>query len=150
LAQQVRQNNRQLEVQSYQSWVAANLELNMAATDQLSSQALAQGAADSSKLSAESFICFAMWYMGVMQMAQATDYLYRSGSLDEELWRAEINRAAGLLTLPGVRQWWDAGAKTQLTPTFVRLLESSRSEITTWTWKEGRGFVSFSGPSTAT
>ena len=34
-------------------------------------------------------------------MAQSVDYLYRSGSLDRELWEAEMNRAAGILTAPG-------------------------------------------------
>ena len=67
--------------------------------------------------------------------------MYRSGSLDEELWRSEVNRAAGMLALPGVRQWWDAGGKTQLTPQFVELMESTQSDMTIWGWQEGRGFV---------
>jgi hypothetical protein len=146
LAIELRQNSEQLELQSYQSWVAANLELNMAATDEAGSAMLARGVEDSSNLSSETFIGFAMWYMGVMQMAQATDYLYRAGSLDEELWRAEIDRAAGMLSLPGVRQWWDAGAKTQLTPSFVDLIESTQSGMSVWGWEQGRGFVTYEAP----
>ena len=47
---------------------------------------------------------------------------------------------AGILSAPGVRQWWDAGGKTQLTPQFVELMESIQSSITTWSWEAGRGF----------
>jgi len=142
LAFELRQNNRQLELQSYQGWVAANLQLNMALTDPTLSEIMALGNIDSANLSEESFISFAMWNMGVMQMAQAVDYLYRSGSLDRNLWEAEINRAAGFLSVPGVRQWWDAGGKTQLTPQFVELMESTQSSIAYWDWDPDRGFFS--------
>ena len=140
LAFELRQNNEQLEMQSYQSWVNANIELNMAASEESRSQILRAGNYDSSNLTDETFISFAMWYMGVMQMAQSADYLYRSGSLDEELWRTEMNRVAVMLTLPGVREWWDAGAKSQLTPRFVNLLESWNSDATIWDWQEDEGF----------
>ncbi len=113
----------------------------MALTNPTQSQIVALGNADSANLNNDSYISFAMWNMGLMQMAQATDYLYRSGSLDEELWSTEINRAAGILAQPGVRQWWDSGGKTQLTPHFVELLESTQSDTTTWGWEPGRGFV---------
>jgi hypothetical protein len=90
-------------------------------------------------------IAYATLNMSVMQMAQSTDYLYRSGSLDRELWEAEMNRAAGILAFPGVRQWWDAGGKTQLTPGFVEFLESIQSNIDTWSWDEERGFFQDNG-----
>jgi len=141
LAFELRQNSEQLELQSYQSWVAANLELNMSATVPTLSKTLASGMPDSANLNGDSFISFAMWQMGVMQMVQAVDYLYRSGSLDEDLWKSEVDRAAGMLALPGVRQWWDAGGKTQLTPQFVELMESTQSDMTIWGFQEGRGFV---------
>jgi len=124
----------------YQEWLAANLELNTAFADQAMSRLFVLGNADSSNLSDESFISFAMWNLGVMQMAQATNYLYRSGSLDRELWEAEMNRAAGILAFPGVRQWWEAGGKTQLTPSFVKQLESTQSNISYWNWDAERGF----------
>ena len=79
LAFELQQNNKQLELQSYQSWVAANLEINTALAD------------------------------------------------------------------PGVRQWWDAGGKTQLTPSFVDFLESIQSNIHTWSWDEDRGYFQDDG-----
>jgi hypothetical protein len=81
LAFELQQNNKQLELQSYQSWVAANLEINAALTDPALSGIMARGHLNSVNLSNESFIAYAMLNMSVMQMAQSTDYLYRSGSL---------------------------------------------------------------------
>ncbi len=145
LAFELQQNNKQLELQSYQSWVAANLEINAALTDPALSEIVAMGHLNSANLSSGSFVAYAMLNMSVMQMAQSTDYLYRSGSLDRELWDAEMNRAAGILAFPGVRQWWDAGGKTQLTPSFVDFLESIQSNIHTWSWDEDRGYFQDDG-----
>lgn len=139
---QLNQNTASINGAAYQSWVAANTEMNMAFSEPLMSAAMEKGAFDSAGLDAESNGAFAMWNLSLMQMAQATDYLYRTGSLDEDLWRKEINRAAGHLGLPGVREWWDAGGRTQLTPKFVALVESTQSDIIRWTWEEGKGFVS--------
>ncbi len=140
LAIQIRQNTAIVKGSAYQEWVSANLELNMAAIEQTQSHVLVLGNTDSTNLSHESFVSFAMWNIGLMQMAQATDYLYRKGSLDRDLWETEINRAAGILAMPGVRQWWDAGGNTQLTPRFVKLLESTRSSVAYWNWDSERGF----------
>ncbi len=140
VAVEINQNTASVQGSAYQQWVAANMELNMAATDPTLSHLFVLGNADSANLSNESFVSFAMWNLGLMQMAQATDYLYRTGSLDRDLWETEINRAAGILTMPGVRQWWDAGGNTQLTPRFVMLLESTQSSIAYWNWDSERGF----------
>jgi hypothetical protein len=101
---------------------------------------VAKGNFDSAKLDDESYVAYAMSHLAMMQMAQAADYLYRSGSLDRELREGEMNRAAGILAMPGVRQWWDAGGNTQLTEGFVKRLESAKSSIAYWTWDSERGF----------
>ena len=145
LAFELQQNNKQLELQSYQSWVAANLEINAALTDPALSEIMALGHLNSTNLSNESFIAYAMLNMSVIQMAQSTDYLYRAGSLDKEFWEAEMNRAAGILAFPGVRQWWEAGGRTQLTPGFVEFLESIESNIDTWSWDKDRGYFQDNG-----
>lgn len=145
LAFELQQNNKQLELQSYQSWVAANLEINAALTNPALSEIMARGHLNSVNLSNESFIAYAMLNMSVIQMAQSTDYLYRAGSLDKELWEAEMNRAAGILAFPGVRQWWEAGGRTQLTPSFVEFLESIESNIDTWSWDKDRGYFQDNG-----
>ena len=40
---------------------------------------------------------------------------------------------------PGVKQWWDAGGKTQLALQFVEPVESTESEINVWAWEPGKG-----------
>jgi len=133
-------NTRSLELQSYTAWQAANLELNVAMSNPAQSEIIASGSYDSTSLTDESWLAFAMMYIGMFQMAQSTDYLYRSGAMDRELWEAEMNRVAGLLGFPGVRQLWDAGVKRNLTPRFVELLESTQSNIVAVNWDSERGF----------
>jgi hypothetical protein len=140
LAIELRQNNTQLELQSYQSWVASNVDINATLADPALSEIIALGHEDSRKLSKETFVAYATLNMSVMQAAQSTDYLFRAGALDRELWEAEMNRAAGILSLPGVREWWDAGGRTQLTPGFVEFLESVQSDMDAWGWDEKQGF----------
>ena len=142
LAFELRQNTRQLETQSYQAWMAANMEINMAITDTALSRVVSLGHPDSRNLGEDTHVAYAMLHMSMMQMAQSTHYLYKAGAIDEELWRAEISRAAGILTSPGVRAWWDAGGKTQLTPSFVEFIESVETDITWWDWDKEQGFYS--------
>ncbi len=141
---EVNQNTASIKGAAYQAWVAANMELNMSFAG---AEAISQGDLDSANLTEESQAAFAMWTMSLMQMVQSTDYLYRTGTLDKNLRDKEIHRAAGHLEYPGVRQWWDAGGKTQLTPEFVELIKSTASNITRWTWEKGKGFVSETGSS---
>ncbi len=145
VAFQIRQNTTALRATAYQTWLATNAQLNMAITTGDLSSIIAAGHADAKKLTADNNTAYAMWIYSFMQMAQATDYLHRQGAIDDALWTNEIQRAAGHLTIPAVRQWWDAGGKTQLTPEFVRLIESTRASMTAWVWEANVGFKSL-GP----
>lgn len=113
----------------------------MALMDPSLTKTFERGLVDPTELTQDDHIPYAMWHMGVMQMVQTLDYMYRAGSLDRDLWESELNRAALMLTLPGPRQWWDAGGKTQLTPRFVQIMESIEPKATAWGFIEGRGFV---------
>ena len=141
LAIELQQNTQQLQLQSYQSWNTANTAINMTITNPELSALVARGHNDSSNLSSDTYISYAMFHLSLLQMAQSAHYLYRQGSLDEELWRAEMQRAAGILRLNGVRQWWDAGGRTQLTPSFAAFVESVEPDnVVRWNWSEERGF----------
>ena len=142
LAVELSQNTKQLELQSYQSWVAANMEINSATTNLEMAGITARGHADSANLSEDTYVAYAMQHMSMLQMAQSTHYLYLQGAIDEELWKTEMSRAAVILSFRGVRQWWDAGGKTQLTPSFAEFLESLESDAMAWYWDEERGFTS--------
>ena len=57
LAKQVRQNSKQLESQSYQAWVTANLQINMSISDPALSAIIAEGNSDSGILVMGKRIC---------------------------------------------------------------------------------------------
>ena len=141
VAVELNQNTASNKSTAYQSWVAANLSLNSSYIQAEAAGAISNGMDESADLTAESQGSFAMWNFSFFQQIQATDYLYQTGTLDRALWEAEIHRAAGHLELAGVRQWWDAGGKTQLTPEFVQLIESTQSRITRWDWDQESGFT---------
>jgi hypothetical protein len=117
LAIEIRQNNQQLALQSYQAWVASNLQINAYFMDPEISAITAKGNADSKNLSRDSFVAHAMSHLALFQMAQSTDYLYRSGALDRELWQAE-----------------------QVSPGFADFIESVQSDIATWDWRPETGY----------
>ena len=133
-------NTKAIELQAYQAWQAANLQINVGWSNSPHAKLIAPGLADSRSLTEESFLSFMMMHLGMLQIAQSTDYLYRKGSLDRALWEAEMDRAAGLLSAPGVRQMWDADAKTQLTPQFAQFLESRPPNIKGVSWDPERGY----------
>ncbi len=141
VAVEVNQNTASNKGAAYQTWVAANLALNASIIQANSTGEVTAGMSDSANLSADTQAIFSMWHLSYFQQIQATDYLYQTGVLDRDLWEGEVHRAAGHLGLAGVRQWWDAGGKTQLNPEFVELIESTQSRITRWSWDEDRGLV---------
>lgn len=140
LSVQLKQNTSSLKANSYQGWMSANIQINSAISNPEQSKIIAAGNLNPKDLTTDTFISYAMVHMSMMQMAQSIDYLYRSGNLDRGLWEAEMNRAAGILAAPGVRQWWDEGGKTQLAPEFVEQIESIQSNIVYWDWTPEHGF----------
>jgi hypothetical protein len=139
LVRQVRQNAKSVSASAYQTWVASNMSLNE--VDAELSVTIANAIYDSANLTQDNYMRFAMWNYSFVQMAQATDYLHEMGSIDDELWLAELNRTRGHLALPGVWQWWQAGGRTQFSDDFVHRLEAVESCITRWAWQDERGFV---------
>lgn len=142
LAVELQQNTQQLKLQSYQAWQAANNDINMALTNPEVAAIVSAGHGDPANLTKDNYIAYAHVHMSLMQMAQSTHHLYQQGAIDEELWIAEMNRAAGMLKgSEGVRQWWEAGGKTQLAPSFVEFIESVQSTAIGWSFEPGKGFV---------
>jgi len=134
-------NTKSLHLQSYQSWQAANLQINMSISSPAQSGIVARGNMGAANLTEETYVSYAMTHLAIMQMAQSADYLYRAGLLDRELWEAEMSRAAGILEAPGARQWWEAGGKTQLTSRFAELMDSTQTTIRYWNWDPKLGYV---------
>ena len=146
VAIQLKQNTASVRASAYQSWVLANVDINVALSSPAQSRMVLKGNLDPTGLTEESAVGYLMIHLAMFQMAQSTDYLYRSGSLDRELWESEMNRVALLLSFPGVRQMWEAGAKTQLTARFAQLLESTQSTARYVHWDSKQGFHSLDAP----
>jgi hypothetical protein len=136
---EMRTNTASVRAAAYQTWVSVNSEMN--SIDRDLADSLSDGFYDSAKLTEDSYQHFAMWHYTFVQMAQATHYMYELGAIDHAVWDREINRVAGHLDLPGVRQWWVAGARSQFPAEFVELLETTESDITRWSWAPDKGFV---------
>jgi hypothetical protein len=141
LALELQQNSKQVSLQSYQAWAANNVQIDLAMAEPVNGAIIAQGALDSRSLSRETFNTFAQLNMAYMQAAQTADYLYREGALDEELWDSEMSRVALILASPGVRQWWDAGGRSQLAPSFVDCVEAFPTKMNWFSWDADRGFI---------
>ena len=141
LAVEIRQNTASNQSAAYQAWVAANMELNSSLIPADAVVAIGKGMDDSKDLTEDTQLPFAMWHFSYYQQIQATNYLYQVGTIDRGLWEVEINRGAIHLQLPGVHQWWDAGGKNQLDPTFVQLIESTEPKGSGWDWGKDTGFV---------
>jgi len=135
VAIQIRQNTASAKASAYQTWVSDNISINNSAPKDLR-----KGIEHSAQLDSDSEASFALWNYGLFHLVQAIDYLHEMGAVDEALWQSEISRAAGHLGNPGVRQWWDAGGRTQLTPHFVDLIEATETDIDVCQWDPERGF----------
>ncbi len=136
---ETRTNTASVRASAYQTWVSANADLN--SIDENLSITLKSGFFGSRGLTEDSYMHFALWHYTFYQMAVATDQMFRLGAIDQNLWDREMNRAAGHLDLPGVREWWDAGAKTQFPAEFVELMETTESDIIRWDWTAETGFA---------
>jgi hypothetical protein len=73
-------------------------------------------------------------------MIQATHQLFLDDAVDRAVWDRELQRAVGGLRVPGFREWWDAGGRTQLSSEFVQLVETTPLDIVGLQWDSEKGF----------
>ena len=139
---QIRRSTLIIRAAAYHSWVASATQWNIGiASDKQFAAAIVQVTSTLAKLTDVSQMQHAMSMVALMQVIHPTYYLCRDGSIDASLWDIERQRATLRLTPPGVRQWWDAGAKTTLSPEFVRIIETTKVTSGVWNWEPGRRFV---------
>ena len=141
LAVQVRQNTRGIRTSAHQHIISANASVTMVSAHNLDfASVLWKGALSSKNLTEETHIAFNFWCWQYFAMIQAAHQLYLDGAIDEGIWERELQRAVGGIRVPGFREWWDAGGRSQLSPTFVSLVESTPLDIGAITWSPERGF----------
>ncbi len=142
LAVQVRQNTRGIRTSAHQHVVTANAAVTMAPAHNLDFAALLwKGAGSSKALTEETQVAFNLWCFQYFMMIQATHQLFLDDAVDEGVWQRELQRAVGGLKVPGFREWWEAGGRTQLSPNFVTLVESTPLDIVGIGWSPEQGFL---------
>ena len=124
LAVQLRQNTHGIRSSAHQHVVSANAALTMIPAQNLDfASVLWKGVMSSKNLSEETQVAFNLWCWQYFAMIQATHQLFLAGAVDELIWQRELQRAVGGLKVPGYREWWEAGGRSQLSPKFVSLVE---------------------------
>ena len=142
VAVQVRQNTRGIRSSAHQHVVAANAAVTMAPVHNLEFASLLwRGAKSSKDLTEESQLAFNLWCFQYFAMIQATYQLFLDQTVDRGVWERELQRAVGGLRVPGFREWWEAGGRTQLSPDFVSLVESTPLDIVAVSWSPEHGFL---------
>ncbi len=142
LAVQMRQNTASIEAAAYQTWLTAKQELYSFTRDPHFSQIVGPALADSRSLTEETWAPFGFWCQSWMNVGQAVNRLYEQRVIDRSTWEIEMRIVASLLEYPGIRQWWDAGGKTQITPGFAKLIESvDIGGHRGFNWNKEAGFV---------
>ena len=141
LAVQLRQNTQGIRTAAHQHIVSANAAVTMVPSQNLDfATVLWKGAVDSKNLSEDTQVAFNLWCFQYFTMIQAAHQLFLAGTIDEGVWQRELQRAVGGLRVPGFKEWWEAGGRSQLSPNFVELVESTHLDIQAIDWSPERGF----------
>ena len=136
---QLRQNTAGMQASAFQQWVAVHTQIMAGVMDKDVAAAVQAGAADTRNLTEDNYVQFITYCRQFMHMQQAQYYLYRQGVIREEIWNYNRADLIGFFVFPGVKQWWEAGARTHFTPDFVRMLEESDEHAIMMLWDKERG-----------
>lgn len=139
LAIQLRQNTVSVETSALSGWITARIAINEAFS-KLDGATVQEGMRDSRRLTESDSVAFGLMFQTYMMHGQVTHLLFKRGLIPRDLWETEMGINAGLLTPQGVRQWWEAGGRGQVTPEFADLMESTPPGTTFgWTAEKGYG-----------
>ena len=144
LVKQIKQNTESTEAVGLQTWQSDSTAhwLSMAENRELSRDA-ATCMYDSRNLSDDNWIQVGCWFLNNFRQYQTTFIMHERGVVDDELFGVEMRMAARNLQAPGIRQWWDAGGRNQMSPRFTEALEAfDPGEGANWAWTKETGFVS--------
>ena len=143
LVVQIRQNTGGIRASAYQTWVAASIAEQSAASSTEVSKAIAAGLFDPLGLSQDNWVQFAGYCHQFIMKIEATYYLGKEGIISESVCEKEYDRAVNYLACAGPSQWWKAGARTQFTDEFVDMIEKrtgNNSGFQIYGYTQGKGF----------
>ena len=147
LAIQIGHNTNSVRSNAFSEWCASSDGIiGPIITNERLDLILREGWNSQDALSEETWMTFVLWHQRFFYHLEIVWQMHLHGTLTKHIFDFEIDRTRVLLATPSVRQWWDAGGKTQLTPEFVELIESTTSTMSTWTWNAEQGFVTAEMP----
>jgi len=139
LAIQLRQNTVSVETAALSGWISARIAINDAFSA-LDGATVMRGMRDSRSLTESDSVAFGLMFQTYLMHGQVTHLLFKRGLIPRDLWETEMGINAGLLTPPGVHQWWEAAGRGQVTTEFADLMESTPpGPMFGWTPTDGFG-----------
>ena len=144
LVKQVKQNTESTRAVGLQTWQSDSTAhwLSLATNPDLS-RVGARALVDSRNLTEDSWLMIGCWFLNNFRQYQTTFFMHERGVIDDELFAVEMRMAARNLLIPGVRQWWEAGGRNQMSPRFTEVLEEfDPGTDANWVWTRETGFVS--------
>ena len=144
LVKQVKQNTESTRAVGLQTWQADGTAhwLAMATSPGLAKGALAF-LSDSKNLTEDNWSQVGCWLLNNFRQYQTTFIMHERGVVDDDLFTVEMRMAARNLQIPGIRQWWDAGGRNQMSPRFTKAVEAfDPGQDANWAWTRETGYIS--------
>ncbi len=105
---QIRQNARSTKASNYQATTDAFMQLNKEILREADvAELFVNGGADYRGPSDTEQIRFTFLFMMAFRVFQTTWYQSRQGTTEHELWESDEKNMLFVLSMPGVREWWD-------------------------------------------
>jgi len=144
LVKQIKQNTESTQAVGLQTWQSDSAAhwLAMAQNPELSRNVATCGY-DSRGLPDGAWVQVGCWFLNNFRQYQTTYIMHERGVVDDDLFAVEMRMAARNLRIPGIKQWWDAGGRNQMSPKFTEALEAfDPGEGANFAWTKETGFVS--------
>ncbi len=144
LVKQIKQNTESTQAVGLQTWQSDSAAhwLALSGNRELGGD-VAACHYDSRNLSEDSWLPVGCLWLNNFRQYQTTFLMHERGVIDDDLFAVEMRMAARNLQVPGIRQWWDAGGRNQMSPRFTEALEAfDPGEGANWFWTKETGYVS--------
>jgi len=140
LAVQMRQTTTSTNAAAYQSWLAVHDNIFASFDDERFCQAINSGMLNSCNLTEENFLQFIAWARRYLTMQQSLYELYRNGVIEKEMWDRNLRDLVGVIRYPGMKQYWDVGAKEHFRKEFVQAIDEAEDFAPMFQWSSEQGF----------
>ena len=138
LAVQIRQNTNGMHAAAYNTWAEnlGNVQDSILSDERLG--AILNRAWSSEEplggLDEETWMAFAIWHQRYFYTVEAHWQMHRLGSLDKNIMELEMDRVRSFLSIPVVRQFWDAGGCQQVSKPLRVEIERQLSKSSNYVW----------------